>query len=389
MPVRIAEQDRCLTPRVLHISNYYPPHIGGIEQVCHTAVVSTPLCKHRVICFNDRRKTEISTYEGIRVVRVGTFARIASQPLPTGYIARLWTEIRAFRPDIVHLHLPNPLISVYLLFILPRRCKLIVHYHAEILTSDLLYACYRPLEKLLFRRADLILVTSPKMRDEAAPLHAFRDKCRILCNVINPRKFDLTSKEMPLVHQIRKNYEGRKIIFSCGRHVSYKGLRYLIEAEQHIQTPCIILIGGSGPLTPQLRAMARSERIRFLGRIPEARLKYYLHAADLFAFPSITRAEAFGVTLLENMYCRTPPVTFTIAASGVNYVSQNGITGLEVPNADAKAFAQAIDRLLSDDTLRLRMAEAGHKRVSEMFTIEQFKQQLERLYQSVINNCPA
>ena len=39
------------------------------------------------------------------------------------------------------------------------------------------------------------------------------------------------------------------------------------------------------------------------------------------------------------MYCGTPAVTFTIPGSGVNWVSLNGETGIEVPNGDDKAFA--------------------------------------------------
>lgn len=50
----------------------------------------------------------------------------------------------------------------------------------------------------------------------------------------------------------------------------------------------------------------------------------------MFAFPSVTKNEAFGVALAEAMYCYTPAVTFTIEGSGVNWVNLNGITGIEV-----------------------------------------------------------
>lgn len=53
--------------KILHIPNYYPPHTGGIEQVCHMAVSSLSEYEHEVICFNDCRNTRISSYEGIKV----------------------------------------------------------------------------------------------------------------------------------------------------------------------------------------------------------------------------------------------------------------------------------------------------------------------------------
>lgn len=219
--------------KILHIPNYYPPHTGGIEQVCHMAVSSLSEYEHEVICFNDCRNTRISSYEGIKVIRVGTFAKIASQALSFGYMWRLRAEIRSFNPDIIHFHAPNPLVGFYLLCVLPRRVRLIVHYHAEILTSAFLYTCYRPFESLLFRRADLILTTSPKLRDEAKPLAPYHNKCVVLANVIDTRRFDLVKAEKDRTHirKIRTCYGDRKIVFSYGRHVPYKGLRYLIEAE--------------------------------------------------------------------------------------------------------------------------------------------------------------
>lgn len=90
--------------------------------------------------------------------------------------------------------------------------------------------------------------------------------------------------------------------------------------------------------------------------------------------------EAFGVALAEAMYCYTPAVTFTIPGSGVNWVSLNNETGLEVPNKDVKAYAEAIDTLLSNDNLCKQFAEAGHKRVKDNFTIPQMIKLAEQYY---------
>lgn len=126
--------------RILHISKYYPPYAGGIEYVCYKVVSSLPQFEHSVICFNDRPETVTDEYEGVRVVRVGTFANVKSQALSLSYLGRLRREIRSFRPHIIHFHAPNPLVSLYLLAVIPQETKLIVHYHAEILTAPVLYA---------------------------------------------------------------------------------------------------------------------------------------------------------------------------------------------------------------------------------------------------------
>jgi glycosyltransferase involved in cell wall biosynthesis len=86
------------------------------------------------------------------------------------------------------------------------------------------------------------------------------------------------------------------------------------------------------------------------------------------------------VALAEAMYCGTPTVTFTIPGSGVNWVSLNGETGLEVPNGDDKAFANAIDKLLNDKVISKKFAENGMKRVKENFTIPVMVTKMDKYY---------
>ena len=83
------------------------------------------------------------------------------------------------------------------------------------------------------------------------------------------------------------------------------------------------------------------------------------------------------------MYCKTPAVTFTIPGSGVNWVNLNGVTGLEVPNGDSKAFAEAIEKLLSDEGLAEKYAKAGHLRIIENFTIPKMIAKMNEVYNEV------
>ena len=96
-------------------------------------------------------------------------------------------------------------------------------------------------------------------------------------------------------------------------------------------------------------------------------------------FPSVTRNEGFGLALAEVMYFGKPAVTFTIPGSGVNYVNLDGVTGIECPNCDSKAYAEAIKKLCNDDVLRQQYGEAAHKRVVDNFTIEKFNENIGKL----------
>ena len=67
--------------KILHIPNYYYPHIGGIEQTagdCVSALAGEDV-EQRVFCFNHEKGTVTDEVNGVPVTRVGCFAKIASQ----------------------------------------------------------------------------------------------------------------------------------------------------------------------------------------------------------------------------------------------------------------------------------------------------------------------
>jgi glycosyltransferase involved in cell wall biosynthesis len=201
----------------------------------------------------------------------------------------------------------------------------------------------------------------------------------VVANGIIRSDFAWRTGDETTIEEIRRKYHHKKIVFFVGRHAAYKGINYLIEAERYIQSDCVILIGGRGPETERLKAMTSSDRIKFIGRIPNEYLRCYYYASDIFAFTSCTKQEAFGIALAEAMYCGSVPVTFTLEGSGVNWVSVGGETGIEVPLGDVKAYAEAIDRLLSDKELYMKYATAGKDRIVRMFTSEHSNVQAEEV----------
>ena len=177
----------------------------------------------------------------------------------------------------------------------------------------------------------------------------------------------------------------KPIILFVGRHVEYKGIEYLLQSEKFIKEDCVILIAGKGPLDSDLKEKYQSDRVHWLGKISDRELKYYLHSTSIFAFPSITKNEAFGVALAEAMYCHCPTVTFTINGSGVNWVSPNGVSGIECPNKDVNAYASAIDELLKNHSKRELLGNNAYRRVCENFTKSCVIPQYIHLYKKIIN----
>ena len=130
--------------------------------------------------------------------------------------------------------------------------------------------------------------------------------------------------------------------------------------------------------------MTHSNRIKFIGRIPNEYLRCYYYASDIFAFTSCTKQEAFGIALAEAMYCGCVPVTFTIEGSGVNWVSVKSLTGIEVPLGDVRAYAESIDQLITDQDLYYKYAIADKERIDRMFTSEQANVEAEKVLNSIL-----
>ena len=356
---------------ILQIAKYYYPVEGGIETVTKYMGEGLKTFENVIVCFSQDGITRVDTVNGVKVYRIASSMNIASQDIAFSYYHYLKKIIYEEQPDIILLHCPNPYLYPITAKLTPKDVKLVLLWHSDILGKGLLYKLVTKFEKVILKKADLILATSPNYIHPSSPIYQYRDKTKVVANGIIMSDFTWKVGDEKTVEEIRRKHHHKKIIFFVGRHAAYKGINYLIEAEKYIQSDCIILIGGRGPETERLKAMTHSDRIKFIGRIPNEYLRCYYYASDIFAFTSCTKQEAFGIALAEAMYCGSVPVTFTIEGSGVNWVSVNGETGIEVPLGDVKAYAAAIDRLLSDNDLYMQYATAGKDRIARLFTSKQ------------------
>lgn len=373
--------------KILHSTNYYPPYVGGIGEVCYYIANSlVGKVEQMVVCTNDVNKRVIEHVHGVEVNRAKSFCQIRRQQISTDLYFLLKKAFNVFKPDILHLHMPNPLACAYILHLLPKDVKVVVHWHSDIIGQPVIYPLFKRYERKILDRADKIIVTSPPYAKGSLPLQPFLNKVTLLQNIISKEKINITEEVLIDAEGLKKKYGNKPILFTIGRHVPYKGLMYLIEAEKMIKSDCVILIGGSGILTEELKKQAEGcERIKFIGYLGDAAMLRHMCASTIFAFPSITKNEAFGIALAEAMYCGAVPVTFTIEGSGVNWVSPNEETGLEVPNSNAKAYAEAVDKLLMNPLLLEQYSKNAHERVEKMFTLDVIEPMIMDIYNSVLD----
>ncbi len=370
--------------KILQIVSFYYPHIGGIEQVARniSRAFEGEDVEMKVLCFNEdardgdvvckRKEEAVDTVDGVEVIRCKGIARIASQPISLSFGKKLKDVMKAFNPDIVILHFPNPFAAHYLLKHSKMPFKLLLYWHLDITRQKILGKLFKGQTMRLLERADKVIATSPNYITGSPFLSACKDKCTVISCCVDDSKCCAVPDE-ELIKPILDRYAGKTVCFALGRHVEYKGFGCLIEAAKALPDDIVILLGGKGPLTDKLKEQAAGDpHIVFLGRISDEEVCAYLQACDIFCFPSITKNEAFGIALAEAMCCGKPAITYTIPGSGVNYVSLDGVTGIECPNSDTAAYAQAIIRLARDPGLRASYGAAAKARVGELFTQQIF-----------------
>lgn len=360
--------------KILQITKRYFPFNGGIEQVTKDMVDCLPDHENIVIAYNHEKGNCVDMVGNAKVYRVNCQLNLRSQPIALGYGKQLKNIFQQEKPDVVVFHFPNPFASHYLLKYLPKNVKLIVYWHADIVKQKLLKKLFVGQTKRLLNRANVVVASSPNYVEKSEFLSEYRDKVKIIPNCISINRFVETENVEQLKNEIKQKNSNKIICFAVGRHTQYKGMDHLIKASKFLNDNYKIYIGGQGDLTNQLKELAKGDdKIEFLGKLSDEQLLAYYQTCDVFCFPSVTKNEAFGLALAEGMYFEKPAVTFTIDGSGVNYVSLDGVTGIEVENCNDEAYAKAIIKLGENSTLRKELGANARKRVEELFLPWAFK----------------
>ena len=419
--------------RVLHVGKFYPPHPGGIERcsadLCvalSTRGIATALLAHAE---PGTRQIERSDHGGIDVTLAPCHGLALHTPVSPGFPRLLQKTIGRFKPDLLHLHVPNPAVFSALLIPAARKLPWVVHWHADIPLDTrkrslrLAYRIYRPWEQALLRRATSVIATSQPYLDSSEALRPWRAKTAVIplgiapvhgaVLDVTPSRSDVPPSPQPSPASGRGGKEhspqpsalspalitwppGKVRILAVGRLSYFKGFDVLLRALADVEDACLLLIGDGEcrrPLQQLASELGIDARVRFAGRIDmdaagETAIAAAYAGADIFCLPSTERAESFGLVLLEAMRARLPVIASAIPGSGVGFVVQDGRTGLMVVPGDAQALATALRRLGSDRAERDRFGSAGAERWREHFTLDRVTDQVLGLYEALLAQHP-
>ena len=371
--------------KILIVSNFYYPHIGGIEQTAHDcAEALKDLCEIKVICFNDCKEDVNETIDGVEVFKCSANFKLSSQIVSVSFARQIKKLMNYYKPDIVIFNYPNPFAAHFLLRNIKKSSKFVLYWHSDIIKQKILRAVFVYQNFKLLNRADKIIATSPNYIIGSKYLRKYKNKCCVIPSCINTNRLQLSQQEIDEAKEIRGKYIDDILCVSVGRHVEYKGFEYLIKASKLFKSNIKTLLIGEGPLTKKLKLMAKDNpNVIFLGKLSDKKLRIFLYASDIFCFPSITKNEAFGLSLAEAMYLGKPAVTFTIPGSGVNYVNKKNITGLEVNNKDYNQFAYAVNKLSENAKVLSKFSNNAKRRVKSKMLFIQYKKKINKMIESI------
>ncbi len=384
MPPPDVGKQRTSLLRVLHAYKVFPPDVvGGItEVIAYIAKGMAPRHESSLLVARSRGWGRRYTFDAIPVEALFSFGTLLSTPIAPSFpfvLAR-----RSRQANLVALHHPFPLNDIGVALGLPRRTALVVHWHSEIVRARPLAGLLAPLIRHTLKRAQRIIVSHPALVSESPFLAAHAGKSAIIPFGIDVAYWaELDGAQRRRVAELRSRYP--RLVIATGRLVPYKGFDVLIEALRRVDATAIIV--GEGAMRHDLKRLAQqrgvTERVILAGMLSRDDLKVHLHAAQLYAFPSVSAAEAFGIVQIEAMAVGLPIVN-TDLPTGVPHVARHGLVALTVAPNDPAALAAAIAQLLDDRALAQRLGAAGRRRATTEYDLQNFVKRIEDVYEQAV-----
>lgn len=380
--------------KVLQLGKYYKPDNGGIE-TCSFDISEILLSEGHevsVIAFGNQQKIE--NIDGALIYRCRQLFKVFSQPISADYFLY---GIRLMRvSDVVHVHLPN-YFALFLILFCPLSTRIVVHWHSDelgVVKVVLRYLMAPLLILCLLRSKIVIFTTEAYSKSSYARRFTTQAKARILkfClpkldkNVDTFRDTVDENDASELVEFIKSlKSQSHILMLSIGRLVPYKGYYEAISKISNFPENFTWVIVGEGALREKLSQLIQrkglQKKVLLLGRVTNLEKDKLFSAADIFALPSISRAEAFGIVNVEALRAGLPIVNFDIPGSGVSEVC--GEAGTNTKINDFTDFWRSVTGLCGSQELRNEIGDLARHRFSSEFNSKLFRETLLEIYREL------
>ncbi len=240
---------------------------------------------------------------------------------------------------------------------------------------------YKEIVAFSIAQSDGVTAVSESLKQDTYREFGHTRDIRVIPNFV-----DVTDTRRRDCDDLRATFapNGEKLVIHVSNFRPVKRVTAVIDVFRQIHdvVPSRLLMVGDGPEVPEAAAQVRtaglSEHVRFLG--DQEQVVQLLSASDLFLMPSAQ--ESFGLAALEAMACEVPVVASRVG--GVPELVEDGVTGFLCPADDLAAMAAVSIRLLTDNALHVRVAEAARARAVDRFADSRIIPMYERFYDDVL-----
>ena len=389
-------------PRVLMVTGVYAPETSG----------ASLQCRNLVRALRDRADFSVlttstdpslpwnSVVEDVKVRRVTVNPdSLVSKTMATERMASSFLEL-APNIDIVHLHgfSQKSILIVALAKLLKKKIviKLTSVGHDDPVsiraTGAAMWTAYR--------QADRYIGVTPRFADGFAATGLDAGRFTFIPNGVDLDRFKPASEGIrtELQYQLRIP-TGDPVVLFVGFFSREKNPDVLFEAwltlfERGIRSSLVFIGATSGAyyeidagIAERIKAKATRrgviEHLMFVEA--EDHIEHFFRAADVFALP--TAREGLPNVLLEAMASAVPPV-ITRLEGVTDWIVEPGVTGELVPSIDDKAFADALEKLLTSPERRDAMGKAAREHVAANFSIAATAQKTLAVYEDLLKDHP-
>ncbi|MDB4907946.1 MAG: hypothetical protein JWO05_2730 [Gemmatimonadetes bacterium] len=283
---------------------------------------------------------------------------------------------REWKPDVVHAHwwFPNGLVGTWLHRM--AHVPLVTTLHGTDVRLARSIHMSRPAFRHVLKHSAVTTAVSRWLASEAT---------------------EIVSSAAPLVapmpvatdlFSLGGTREQGQLLF-VGRLMEQKGLDLLLGALTLLPAQVKLDVIGDGEQEKQLHALATSlglsDRVRWLGALPQAALAEHYRRATALVVPS--QAEGLGLVAVEAALCGTPTVAFA-SGGGIGDVVHDGRTGALAMDRTKESLAAAIRTVIERDDQGMALGEAGRLHALGTFAPEAVAKRYADIYRTAIGGAP-
>lgn len=389
--------------QILIVTPFFTPQTGGVTTYIEALRRDLEVRGHTVHVLRAGESDAIVTCPRVRDSKVwsaylrplwcpeapvrGVLAFLA-YALPT--LVRLARFVRANRIEVVSIEYP----LAWMAYWLPLRwwtgVRTIVGLHGDdVLSLHLLPRHERWLVRRLVRSADLVLAHSSRLLKDAerivGRLPSHRGYLPYWVNCAELRDQARRTSLPEGIGSTRYVLTVAKLYHRKGIDVLLRALAKIAPAQQNLR----FVIVGDGPEERALRAdavrLGLENLVVFAGDVRSTDIPALIAGCEFFLLPS--RSEPFGIVLLEAM--TFGKAVLATRVGGIPEFIKDGVNGLLVSSEDSGELSAAIERLLTDASLRERLARTGLSVIEDRYDQRALGPRYEALFASVVAGDPS